>query len=69
MRSIFLTLELTELNVVYEGHIPKTKTLHLLYLDCLKLIISGGEELLLQLQTFKIFLEVIHMEFGFVNTQ
>jgi len=30
IRSVFLTLELRELKAVFEGHIPKTKTLHLL---------------------------------------
>jgi len=59
-----LTEQLNMLNTGYEQHRTKTKILHLLYMDDLKLIIKSEEEFQKQIQSVKIFSDDIHMEFG-----
>jgi len=59
-----LTEQLNRLNTGYEEHTTKTKILHLLYMDDLKLIAKSEEELQKWIQTVKTFSDDIHMEFG-----
>src|SRR5215469_1553793 len=59
-----LTEQLNRLNTGYEEHTTKTKILHLLYMDDLKLIAKSEEELRKQIQTVKTFSDDIHMDFG-----
>jgi hypothetical protein len=59
-----LTEQLNRFSTGYEQHIRKTKILHLLYIDGLKLIAKSQEELRKQIQTVKTFSDDIHMEFG-----
>jgi hypothetical protein len=59
-----LNEQLNKLNTGYEEHTTKTKILHILYMDDLKLIAKSEEELQKQIQTVKNFCNDIHKDFG-----
>jgi hypothetical protein len=52
------------LNAGYEDHTTKTKVLHSLYMDDLKLIGKAEEELQKQMQVVKTFIDDTHLKFG-----
>jgi hypothetical protein len=59
-----LTEQLNRLNMGYEEHTTKTKILHLLYMDDLKLLGKSKEELQKQIRTVTTFSDDIHVGFG-----
>jgi hypothetical protein len=62
-----LTEEVNTLNTGYEEQITKTKILHLLYMDDMKLIAKSDEELRKQIQRGKTSSDDTHMDIGLEN--